>query len=213
MREIRHHPTKSLLMAHAAGTLSDAFDLVVATHVSVCDECRAEIGAFETLGGSLLESATPVPPMAGSLAAVLERPVADPPPIPPADPVSVFPAPLRRVARGDLSTIRWRRLGGGVSQAVLAKSGTSSVRLLRIAAGVAVPDHGHKGSELTMVLAGAFEDETDRFGAGDVEIADPTLVHQPVAALGEDCICLAATDAPLRFRSLLPRLAQPLFGI
>jgi putative transcriptional regulator len=27
---------------------------------------------------------------------------------------------------------------------------------------------------------------------------------------GEDCICLAATDAPLRFRGLIPRLAQPL---
>jgi putative transcriptional regulator len=34
-----------------------------------------------------------------------------------------------------------------------------------------------------------------------------------VAEEGEDCICLAVTDAPLRFKSLIPRLAQPLFRI
>jgi putative transcriptional regulator len=28
-----------------------------------------------------------------------------------------------------------------------------------------------------------------------------------------DCICIAATDAKLRFKSLLPRLAQPFFRI
>ena len=44
-----------------------------------------------------------------------------------------------------------------------------------IPAGTAVPDHGHRGTELTLVLQGAFRDETDRFGPGDVEIADEAL--------------------------------------
>jgi putative transcriptional regulator len=35
----------------------------------------------------------------------------------------------------------------------------------------------------------------------------------PVADIGEDCICLAATDAPLRFRRLIPRIAQPFLRI
>jgi putative transcriptional regulator len=67
--------------------------------------------------------------------------------------------------------------------------------------------------ELTLVLQGAFADENDRFGRGDIEIADEDLEHTPVALAGEDCICLAATDAPLRFRGLIPRLAQPLLRI
>jgi putative transcriptional regulator len=66
---------------------------------------------------------------------------------------------------------------------------------------------------LTLVLQGAFADEVDRFGRGDIEIANEDLNHQPIAEMGEDCICLAATDAPLRFNSLLPRLMQPLFRI
>ena len=76
-----------------------------------------------------------------------------------------------------------------------------------------MPDHGHRGMELTLVLQGAFRDETDRFGPGDVEIADESLDHTPVAEAGVDCICLAATDARLRFNALIPRLAQPFLRI
>jgi len=76
-----------------------------------------------------------------------------------------------------------------------------------------VPDHGHRGLELTLVLQGAFADASDTFARGDVEIADEAVEHIPVALAGADCICLAATDAPLRFRGWIPRLAQPLLRI
>ena len=52
------------------------------------------------------------------------------------------------------------------------------------------------------MLKGAFEDEVSRFGPGDVEMADEDLDHQPIAVDGEDCICLAITDAPLKFKHL-----------
>jgi putative transcriptional regulator len=50
-------------------------------------------------------------------------------------------------------------------------------------------------------------------GRGDIQVADPTIDHRPSAEPGEDCICLAATDAPLRFEAFMPRLLQPLFRI
>ena len=89
----------------------------------------------------------------------------------------------------------------------------AKARLLYIPAGSKVPDHGHRGLELTLVLAGSFYDEGAWFRRGDVEEADATVEHQPVAGPEEACICLAVTDAPLRFRSLIPRLAQPFLGI
>jgi putative transcriptional regulator len=67
--------------------------------------------------------------------------------------------------------------------------------------------------ELTLVLQGAFRDTSDRFGPGDVEIATEDMEHTPVAEAGTDCICLAASDAPLRFNGLIPRMAQPFFRI
>ena len=76
-----------------------------------------------------------------------------------------------------------------------------------------MPDHSHNGLELTLVLQGSFSDATGRFGVGDLEIADEDLEHTPVADPGDACICLAATDAPLRFRAIVPRLLQPLFRI
>jgi len=101
----------------------------------------------------------------------------------------------------------------GVRQAILPTSAGARARLLYIPGGQAVPDHGHRGTELTLVLQGAFRDATDRFGPGDVEIANEELEHTPPAEAGPPCICLAATDAPLRFNSMMPRLLQPLFRI
>jgi len=109
--------------------------------------------------------------------------------------------------------VRWRPVGMGVRQAILRSGPGATARLLYIPAGSAVPDHSHRGRELTLVLQGAFQDEDGRFGPGDIEIADQAVQHTPTAEAGLPCICLAATDAPLRFRSLLPRLAQPFFRI
>ncbi|MFT7145609.1 MAG: putative transcriptional regulator [Yoonia sp.] len=114
---------------------------------------------------------------------------------------------------GDLDGLKWRKVGGGVSQLVLKTSSDASVRLLRIAAGTKVPDHGHRGTELTLVLQGAFMDANEHFGAGDVEVANEDMNHTPIAETGMDCICLAATDAPLRFSGIMPRLAQRFIGI
>lgn len=211
---IRHHLSEGLLTAYAAGTLSEAFALVVATHVTMCDECRARLGALEALGGAVME-ADSVPMDEGSLEAVLARldaaPAAGPAAAAPRR--GVLPAPLADYVGGDLEAVRWKPLGMGVRQAILPTARGASARLLYIPGGQAVPDHGHRGTELTLVLQGAFRDEVDRFGPGDLEIATDELEHTPVAEEGAPCICLAATDAPLRFRGLMPRLLQPLFRI
>jgi putative transcriptional regulator len=212
MKQIKHHLTDALMMGYAAGTLPEAFNLVVATHISVCDDCRARMHAFDAIGGEIVAGVSAVPLADGCLAATLAL-IAASGAEPAQAPVQggLFPQPLRDYVGGDLDAVQWKRVGGGVSQAVLKTRDSATVRLLRIPGGVAVPDHGHRGMELTLVLQGAFSDATDRFGAGDVEIADEAMVHKPVAEAGLDCICLAATDAPLRFSGLLPRLVQSIF--
>ena len=44
-------------MAYAAGQLPEAFGLVVATHLSLCDDCRAQVDTFDAVGGAILEAA------------------------------------------------------------------------------------------------------------------------------------------------------------
>lgn len=212
---IRHHLSDALLMAYAAGRLPEAFSLVVATHLSMCDDCRAQAAAFDVVGGALLEGADAVPMSDASLDAALARidGVAQAKARAPARPCGILPAPLADCVGGGLDMVKWRAIGMGVKQAILPTEADASARLLFIPAGRSVPDHGHRGLELTLVLQGAFCDSRDRFARGDVEIADDAVQHTPVAEAGMDCICLAATDAPLRFTDLLPRLVQPLFRI
>jgi putative transcriptional regulator len=212
---IRHHLSDQLLMGYAAGQLPEAFSLVVATHVSMCDECRARLASYDAVGGALVEDLAEVAMGASALDAVLARIDGMPQATQraPLRAAGILPAPLADYVGGDLSAVKWRSIGMGVKQAILPTARDASARLLFIPAGVAVPDHGHRGMELTLVLQGAFADANDRFDRGDLEIADESLQHTPVAMAGMDCICLAATDAPLKFRGLVPRLAQRLLRI
>lgn len=160
--EIKHHLTDDLLMGYSAGALPEAFNVVVATHISLCDECRARLGSFDAIGGTVVENVDAVAMAKGSLAAVMAAIEATPdaPIIAPTPRTSsIFPTPLRDYVSGNLDDVKWRKIGGGVSQAILPTSKDATVRLLKIPAGTAVPDHGHRGTELTLVLQGAFRDE------------------------------------------------------
>lgn len=218
MRTINHHLSDALLMGYSAGTLPEAFNLAVAAHVSMCDECRSRLESYDSVGGAVLERCGETDLAGDSLDATLALIAGHPadlaPPLPiVAAPDAVFPAPLRDYVGGDADAVSWKSVGGGVRQAVLATSKEATARLLYIPTGTAMPDHGHRGMELTLVLQGAFRDEHDYFGRGDIEIADEEMHHTPVAEGDEDCICLAVTDAPLRFNAILPRVAQRFIGI
>lgn len=211
-QNIQHHLTESVLMEYAAGTLPEAFNLMAAAHVSLCDRCRAEVEGLDAVGGEILAQlpGDDVTLAADSLAATLALIADGTPDDGPVcrKPGSVLPGPLQDYIGGDLDRVKWRGIGLGVKQAILPTSRDASARLLFIPAGTAMPDHGHNGTEMTLVLQGAFQDADEYFSRGDVEVADSHVHHTPVADIHEDCICLAVTDAPLRFQGLIPKIAQ-----
>ncbi|WP_120501918.1 ChrR family anti-sigma-E factor [Roseovarius sp. EL26] len=211
MTNITHHIPDHILAAYAAGNLPHAFAIVVASHVSLCDECRVALEAHQVVGGAIMEGAGSVAvssTLKDSLFAQLDAPFT---PKPVFERKGVYPGPVVEAMKG--KEPRWKKLGMGVRQDILAANDQGSVRLLYIPPGQAVPDHGHNGLELTLVLQGSFSDQTGRFGTGDVEVATEDLDHTPIANEGAPCICLAATDAPLRFNAWVPRLLQPIFRI
>ncbi|MEX0282029.1 MAG: ChrR family anti-sigma-E factor [Arenibacterium sp.] len=211
---IKHHLSDELLLGYSAGILPEAFSLMVATHISLCDDCRAQVEAYDALGGELID-ADSIAMNADSLDAVFsaidsgtqarfKRKTSR---------CTVLPQPLQDYVGGGIDAVRWRPVGMGVKQAILKTEKGATARLLYIPAGAGVPDHGHQGNEFTMVLQGGFSDEIDHFTRGDVETADEHVNHTPIADIGEDCICLAVTDAPLKFNGLVPRMLQPLLRI
>ena len=80
-----------------------------------------------------------------------------------------------------------------------------ALALLKVAPGRNVPEHGHGGAEITLVLRGSFRDGTGRYHRGDVADLDETVAHQPIAEAGDDCICLVASEQPEQWRGLMAR--------
>lgn len=214
---IRHHISDDLLISYAAGSLAEGWSIAVATHLALCPACRRRLTVAEAVGGELLDTMEDEASVDQSWASVRSR--LQQPETAAARQSTVghsggLPEPLRSYVGGDFDTLKWRPLGRGAYQ-IPIKTGDreTMVRLLRIPAGKPVPEHSHGGRELTLVLAGSFHDGTGLFARGDLEDADASLTHQPVATPEADCICLAVTDAPLQFRSWIMRAIQPLLGI
>lgn len=53
---ITHHLSDQLLMGYSAGTLPEAFSLAVASHIALCDDCRARLASFDAVGEACLRS-------------------------------------------------------------------------------------------------------------------------------------------------------------
>jgi putative transcriptional regulator len=121
-----------------------------------------------------------------------------------------LPSPLWPYVDGDIGHVRWRRRGKGIETADVPLSrGGYSAHLLRIQPGHSVPVHTHRGTEYTLVLTGAYHDGAEHYAAGDLQVADASVNHQPVADAGEVCLCFAVLDEPLRFTGPVARYMNP----
>ena len=214
--KIEHHPDTATLASYAAGSLDEAFATVVAAHLASCAKCRARLHEIEEVGGTMLETIDAV----GLNEAALERAMSrlDEPSEERAEPRSAeqsLPRPLGRLVTAPLDAIAWKSVAPGVAVHRLptSKAARGSLTLLKIAPGKKIPEHGHGGMEITLVLTGFYRDALGRFGPGDVADLDEDIEHQPVVDSDEPCICLVASEAPTRFKSFFGRLFQPLVGV
>ena len=108
----------------------------------------------------------------------------------------------------------WRPRFGGVDEIVieaLCEDGVHA-RLLRIPKGGSAVEHSHDGAEYTLVLSGAFTDETGHYGPGDACTVEPGSVHRPVVDGDEACICFAVELGELRPTHPVLGAARWLFG-
>jgi len=213
MSPVSHHIPDDIIEAYASGALPHAFAVVVAAHVSLCDSCRAVAESCDILAGVALEGLDSDTPDHGLRARTMALLDSAPRKAVAADtaPKGLFPGAV--VAELGGGKPRWRNLGAGIKQQILSSGPEGTVRLLYIPGGKGVPDHGHSGLELTLVLQGSFQDQTGSYRRGDVQVVADEIEHTPVADAGPACICLAATDAPLKFNALIPRMLQRVFRI
>jgi putative transcriptional regulator len=204
---IRHHLDEATLMSFAAGSLPAALAAAAAAHVAMCPRCRREVAMLESVGEALVAELAPQS---------LARPEApDPGPdavtARPRVPDGELPWPISHfLGGGGLDAVKWRWLGPGVWHHPLPIAGAGKLRLVKAAPRHAIPEHGHGGAELTLVLRGALRDVTGRYARGDVADLDETVEHKPIAEPGAECICLVASERPEEFRGRILRHLQRL---
>lgn len=206
---IKHHPSDATLAAFASGNLDEARGLVVATHLSLCAECRHAVRAFEHVGGALLDNLEPTRMSTGALERAMVE-LGQPETVSSArgvPRVENLPAPLAQYGLGS-----WQRIWRGVQLRPVDVSSPEGCRvfMLKAAPGIRLPRHRHTGMEWTCVFEGAFRHDLGRYGPGDFDEADETMEHNPAVENGAPCICLVALQGSIELQGWMGRLLQPL---
>jgi len=204
---ITRHLDDATLMSFAAGSLPAALAAVAAAHVAMCPRCRQEVAFLERVGGALLAD---LPEVAVSGPEPAMPPFGGPRGAP--APAGEVPAPLIGLLGSDLDAVCWRWVSRGRWVHGLPIVGSGQLHMFRCAPGVLIPEHGHQGSELTLVLRGTLADVTGRYGPGDVCDLDEETEHTPAAG-ADGCVCVVGQDNPVHWRSLVVRLARPWHGM
>ncbi|MDX2289672.1 MAG: ChrR family anti-sigma-E factor [Hyphomicrobiaceae bacterium] len=217
MKQPIHHPDASTLMSFAAGSLPEALSAVVAAHVEMCSTCGRELRTAERIGAALFEQLEPAAltaQMSGEAERIPRRERWQDQAYAECAPGSL-PRAIQRLVGCDLDDVQWKRLGLGVwhMPLPLSEGATGDLRLLKIAPGQIMPEHGHGGCELTLVLAGAYRDEIGLFAAGDVADLGDDIEHMPISCAERGCICLIASEEKARFKGLFARMVQPFTGL
>ena len=214
---INHHASDELLLAYAAGQLSPAPALVVASHLAMSGDSAARFSTFEQLGGALLDEqpmADIAPDLFERMLARLDEPAPEEHIRVPQDHSALdvgvaLPPPLAQCKIG-----KWRTIAPGIrfANVDMPEDPKYKVVLLRVGPGKALPQHGHAGSELTLILKGYFSDEAGTYGPGDIEEEDNGSNHQPMVGPEGECICLTAIEGKLIPNGWLARIMMPFFG-
>ena len=88
------------------------------------------------------------------------------------------------------------------------EEGEVHTSLLHIEPGGAIPEHTHKGFEITVLLDGSFSDEEGEYHKGDFIMLDGRHQHHPVSADG--CLCYTVANDALHFTQGINKLLNPI---
>lgn len=234
---ISYHPDSRFLTDFASANLSLAEAVCVSAHLEFCGKCRAHVQQLKDVGAHLLTQLPPEELEADSYARLMSK-IGSADTAAPVTASSIVPAlclseteqddvaprqdsprafadvllprSLRRLASGGLHNLRWAQLGKALRIAPLPILGESrETAIYDIKAGERMPEHEHRGEEITVLLKGSFSDADGSYSRGDFVVRNAGEVHQPTATQDTDCICLVCLERPVRPRGLFYRLIEP----
>ncbi|MDP2562158.1 ChrR family anti-sigma-E factor [Psychrobium sp. 1_MG-2023] len=221
---IKHHPTFELLKSYVAGDLPASLSAGIAMHAQMCSHCQQQIALLTDEAASVLEAdfspsvtterddhdfdseTFDFEQMIGDITASTAREELKAP----VEKTITFnnktyplPLALNNMVVGKSTNI------GKLSRArVQLNEEEIHTSLLHIEPGGGVPEHTHKGFELTLLLDGSFEDEQGKYVKGDFIMLDGRHQHNPIST--EGCLCYTVANDALRFTQGINKLLNPI---
>jgi putative transcriptional regulator len=224
---IKHHPTFELLSLFVKGELPASLSAGIAIHADMCPVCQAQIAQlteqvaesnfeFEEnfldrfiVDGSEDMDELPIANFDQMIADITEITEVSLPETKVEKLISfnnkeyILPKPLNNIALGKSSNF------GKLSRARLQLNEDEiHTSLLHIEPGGGVPQHTHKGFELTLLLDGSFEDENGEYVKGDFIMLGGDHQHHPISSKG--CLCFTVANDALHFTQGINKLFNPI---
>lgn len=233
---IKHHPKFELLQTFVQGDLPASLSAGIAMHAEMCPTCQQQIAdlteqmaaeMFETNADSqftagfedhvtdnaideltnnntdtsldfdsMIDNITTITELELQTSKV-EKTIAF------KDHVYTLPTALNNMPLGKTAQI-----GKLVRTRVQLDENEIHTNLLHIEPGGSVPEHTHKGFELTLLLSGSFTDEHGEYVKGDFIMLDSSVQHQPSSEHG--CLCYTVANDALHFTQGINKLLNPI---
>jgi putative transcriptional regulator len=209
---IKHHPKPSLLLAFTQGQLSASLSIAISTHIDHCEHCMHQVLALqETSALALDENVAELEEWSDDdmISCITE------------EDYEVHPkqgAPIQFNIKGSDYTLpralqsvqlsNWLKLGKLSRASIDLNEGEVHTNLLHIEQGGTIPTHTHRGFELTVLLAGEFEDEHGKYVPGDFIWLNEANTHSPKTDSG--CLCLTVANDALHFVQGFSKALNPI---
>ena len=207
------------LAEYASSSLGEAQSVFVASHLTLCPDCRRVNQDFEKIGGLFIHHENDSPLEDGCFDKILDtiESSRESKELKKQDDILAelkeIPKPIRDKLPESLGSIKWKKLGKNISFIELeCNQPKTSMKLMKLSAGTHIPVHSHGGREYTMVLSGGFSDQYGRYERGDVAIRDVLEIHEPVVDEDSECVCFVVTEAPLKIKGFIGFIISKILG-
>ncbi|GLX84605.1 anti-ECF sigma factor ChrR [Thalassotalea loyana] len=220
---IKHHPSEELLASYVEASLPVSVSAAIAMHIEMCPHCAAKVetltdqraeACFEVNDEQINESSTGTAEFGeldydAMIGEITEQ-----------NDVATHSVPEQKTlnikgksvvlprAISNIPTTGWSNIGKLSRARFQLDEGKVRSSLLNIEPGGSVPEHTHKGYELTLLLSGSFKDDMGEYVAGDFIMLDGEHTHHPVSE--EGCLCFTVSDDAQHFTQGINKLLNPI---